>query len=253
MVFTCSALLLSAPAVAQDLYFRNKPFKGPSSGTWDTMMVGLKEIAEAFELPVREEGGAYLVGTSPAAGASAGQVVVEGEVVSSEPAESGPLVNLKEFAAAAGLTYKPNREMGGIDVTRAVSKGGVSSAVAGPTGSPVDINKEDPGALVDLDPLIGSGYVAMYLYKRPESDKAYKSSYTEVDGFASIPGVTLYKVNVGSKDTPLGLKYPGMLPRLLIFRGRTNISTYNGHSINSAAKDPAKLMAQLRKKFGDAR
>lgn len=243
------ALLCIGPATAQDLYFRNKPFKGPTSGSWDSMMVGLKEAAQVFELPLKEEGGVYLVGASQAAGATSGQVVVEGKVVGSQPGETGPLVNLKEFAAAAGLTYKPNREMGGIDVAKPVNRGGASGSMASSPGTSTDINKSDPGALVDLEPLIGSGYVILYMYKQPEPDKGYKASYNEVDGFASAAGVTVYKINVGNRDTPLGQKYPGMLPRMMVYRGRMNIQTYNGHSINTAAKDPEKTMTQLRKKW----
>jgi hypothetical protein len=237
---------------AQEVYFRNKPFSGPTSGSWDKLLVGLTETAKIFELVQRQEAGAYIVGTPPDSPASSGQVVVNGVVVTAEPGESGPLVNLREFAEAAGLTYKVNREFGGIDVTKPVAKAGASAATVNEGGGgAIELNKDTPGALLDLESLRTPGVVTLfYMYKANEKDKGYKASYDQVDVFANRKGVVLYKINVGSKDSPLGLKYPGMLPRLetQLLKNRRTVA-WNGHSISQATKSPDSFLNDIRTKY----
>lgn len=238
----CTTLFSSA----QELYFRNKPFKGPTSGSWDQMMVGLKETAQIFELSTTEENGVYLVGDSQSSGATAGQVVVNGKAVSAVAGESGPMVNLKEFAAAAELTYKPNRELGGIDVI----KPGVGSAKGGTyfsEGVSNYVSKENPGAEDNVDGLAVAGKVTLvYLYHNSYSDKGYRDIFSIVDNLAKLDGVAVFKVPRGGSDSAVSKKFPATVPLLFIYdRSRRYRSKASGHGITAAGV--TQIVDQLKK------
>ena len=227
--------LMCASAQAQELYFRNKPFKGPRVGSWEQVMVGLKEAAEAFELPISEENGAYLVGEVSETAATPGQVVVNGKLVSSQPGETGPLVNLKELAAAAELSYKPNKDLGGIDVTKPVAKGGKSSTgVFYTEGEPNYISRDNPGADPEVDKKAVRGKITlMYLYAASYKDAAYQSTIKSVDQLAQIEGVVLFKFPKGPSTTPLHSKYRSTSPTLYVFDKRAHLrAQFSGHSIS---------------------
>ena len=227
--------LMCASAQAQELYFRNKPFKGPRVGSWEQVMVGLKEAAEAFELPISEENGAYLVGEVSETAATPGQVVVNGKLVSSQPGETGPLVNLKELAAAAELSYKPNKDLGGIDVTKPVAKGGKSSTgVFYTEGEPNYISRDNPGADSDVDGKAIRGKVTIvFLYASSYEDAYYQKTIKDVDQLAKIDGVVLFKFPKGPKSSPLYKKYPNTSPFIYLFDKRGRFRTRaGGHGIN---------------------
>jgi hypothetical protein len=244
------SLIVLGSVSAQELYIRNDPFEGPVAGSGADLLVGLTELAEALEFEFREADGVYFLDDTQAAGAVAGDVVIEGQALKSSPGESGPMVNLKSFAELAGLRYVLNRELGTIDITMtdAAMKGGRTELAS--QGHPIIINKDTPGELVeDLNSLIVPGKLNFFLWYVPgQSDSGYRAAFREVDRLVDIEGVVLYKINVGHKNSPLAKAYPGMLPRLIVVKGRRAVAAYNGHSINSALKNPEGLVESMRRK-----
>ena len=239
--------LLTSTLSAQELYLRNRPFKGAVSGQGEALLVDLQELTSALELAVKESEGITLVGDSTTEGAQSGDVVVEGQILKTTAAESGPMVNLKEFSQAAGLNYRFSREMNTVDVSLPVAKGKVGAgAYAATGGAPVVINGSTPGELVDTEALIQRGKLTMFLwYKNGETDPGYKKCFTAVDVFAESPDVVLYKVNIGHPNTPLSKKFPGMVPRLVIVGKNGRLAgQYNGHSILQAVAAPESTIKQ---------
>ncbi|MCA9791551.1 MAG: hypothetical protein KC910_07135, partial [Candidatus Eremiobacteraeota bacterium] len=110
------------PAQADDLFIRNRPFKGAVSGSGAQMMVELAPLAEALGVQARAVGSGWLVtrDANDQTGqelASQGQVVVEGTSVTSNPGADGAvMVNLAEVARVLGAKVTPNKELGTVDV-----------------------------------------------------------------------------------------------------------------------------------------
>lgn len=235
LTLVTAVALFTASTQAQEVYFRNKPYKGPRTGSWEQLMVGLKETAKIFEIPLVEQNGAFVLGDAGESGTSPGRVVVNGIVVPSEPGESGPLVNLKKLSEAAGLTYKSNKELGGIDITKPASKGGKDNGnVFYSEGVPNYISKDNPGADPEVDKKAVRGKVTLaFVYAPTYEDKAYREAATKVDQLAQVEGVILFKFPKGSKDSPLYKKYPQPSPALYFFDRRARYrASLNGHSFS---------------------
>lgn len=234
------AAILCTGLLAEPIYVRNKPFKGPASGSGAAMMVGLKEIAEALELPLLEKNGGFLVNSEDGE-PKEGEVLVGGKAVASVPGDSGPTVNLKEFVEAAGLVYRPNKAMGTIDISKAAASGNKAVVTAAP-GAPgvATVIKQPPGSMVDVRSLLVRGSITVVLlYQDGYKDDGYKQIFTHVDGFLKRPDVAVYKVHKGSPGSPMWESLPTMSrtgsPQLLVFdKGGALKNIYNGHSILSA-------------------
>ena len=108
-------LLFCQPCFAQDVYISNHLFKGPVSESGAQMKVGLRELATALDLSFEEKDGLWVFeGSEIPQGADKG-IVIEGKVLEYSEGDGGPMVNLKEFAEAAGLTYRTNSDLATID------------------------------------------------------------------------------------------------------------------------------------------
>lgn len=233
-------LALAASLAAEPIYVRNRPFKGPASGSGANIVVGLKEMAAALELKLVEKNGGYLIETEEGE-PKEGEVLVNGKSLTSTAGETGPTVNLKEFAEAAGLVYRPNKSMGTIDISKGAASGSKSSAPGLATGTPGTATVFSQGTYVDLKSLVTRGsYTVILLYKDGYSDAGYRSIFKEVDQYLKNPEVVLYKVNIGAPGSPM---YESVLnknsPVLLIFDKSGGMKRiYNGHSIlNSFARE----------------
>lgn len=247
------ASLFALPAAAQDVFVRNRPYEGPRQGQGAGLMVGLKEIAALFDLEVEEVEGRFCVGEGPAEGAQPGEVWVAGTKVGSTPGADGPLVNLKEFAEAAELSYNYNKGLNTIDVTAARKK--VPAAAGAPADQTVDkngailVNQKTPGASFDLNTLIQPGKITvLLLYTLQVKDEGYRKTFTAVDAFTQFPDVTVVKVNMGDRErSPLAKRYPGMVPRVIVLnRARVAVETWNGHSILDKSRNPESTIAAVR-------
>lgn len=213
------------------------------------MTVGLKEVAEVFELPISEVNGGYSVGSPSEPGP--GEVWVNGTQVTAVEDASGIQVNLKEFAEAAGLLYKPNREVGSIDVSLGPARrsGGQLPAASGGTVS--HYNQTTPGQPVDLRSLIPSGVTTFLLvYRDGYSDTRYRQYAHLVDQAAKTSDIAVIKVNAGPPSSPLSLQLRmGNSPRLYLFApNRACWSIYNGHSMDPILMNPSTGVEEVRGK-----
>lgn len=245
------ALWAAAPLAAESIFFRNRAYKGPCAGRGPSLTVGLKEIVQAFELPLSEVNGGYSVGT--ASEPTAGQVLVNGIAVTATAEADGIQVNLKEFCEAAGLLYKPNRDLGSIDVALAPQgkPGQVAVPVAGVGGTVTVYNQKTPGQMLDAASLIPTGVTTFLLaYRDGYSDAAYRSYFTKVDRAARLPEVAVVKLNVGPSTSELARKLNmSNSPRLYLFSSNRRLwLVYNGHSMEAIVNNPELGVQQLQER-----
>lgn len=230
---------LCLPLAAEPIFVRNKPFKGPASGSGAALRVGLKEIAEALELSVVEKNGGFLVNSEDGE-PKEGEVLLGGKAVTSAPGEAGVTVNLKEFVEAAGMVYRPNKAMGTIDVSKGSANGSKGGAVAA-QGAPgvATVIKQPPGSYVNVRSLILRGSITVVLlYQDGYKDAGYKGMFTQVDGFLKRPDVAVYKINKGFAGSAMFDSLPtvsqGSSPQVLIFdKSGALKELYNGHGISA--------------------
>lgn len=167
--------LLMMPVWAEQIYVRNKPYKGPSSGRGVQTYVGLPQLAQLLGARVVAEKGGFVVTRSqdqlPGQDKSApGVVVVEGKVVSSRTEGNQVMVSLKEAAEALGARVTVNAQLGTIDVSMPVAK--IEAAPPSPSGgsasaspeapsplAPIYLNKKNPGSKVNIEANLVSGRV----------------------------------------------------------------------------------------------
>ncbi len=243
-------LFLAQLAAAQELYVGNRPFEGPTSDRGSELKVGVRELAEALKLDLQEQEGLLVVGGSEVPDGASTGVVVQGVVLELAPGADGPLVNLKQFAEAAGLTYRSNPDLGTIDVLAGQDKGsgGGGAVVAAPEGEPTILNASTPGEMLNAESYIQPGKLNFFLwYKKGQSDAGYRSAFSAVDVLAKYPKVNLVKINVGEDSTPLAQKYPGMVPRLIVVKNGRMVKQYNGHSLLRPLNNPEFFLEQMWK------
>jgi hypothetical protein len=237
-------LALTAGLAAEPIYVRNRPFKGPASGSGAAMVVGLKEMAAALELKLVEKNGGYLIDTEEGE-PKEGEVLVNGKSLSSTPGETGPTVNLKEFAEAAGLVYRPNKAMGTIDIAKGAATGSKAAGSSLATGTPGTATVLNSGNYIDLKSLVTRGsYTFILLYKDGYKDAGYRRIFNEVDVYLKNPEVVLYKVNIGAPGSAMSESVGNRnSPQLLLFDKSGGLKCfYNGHSILGAE---ASITSQL--------
>jgi hypothetical protein len=248
-------LICSTAASAQKINFSHKPYMGPVSGQGDALLVDLHELAKAFGMEVRESEGGWVVGKPPdAAQPKPGEALLNGQSLATVAGEIGPLVNLKDFAEAAGLTYNYDKPLETIDVGMGSKASGKAKAPASPLefvpGKAIYINQKTPGVLVDLDSLVVRGkYTLLLWYKDDNKDPGYRSCQYKIDAFLKYDDVAVVKVNTGDHTTPLSQEYPGMVPRLEVYvpNGK-KISIYNGHSMLPLCADPVGSLQEWKKR-----
>jgi len=160
-------LLFATVAAADQVYIRNKPFKGEVAAVSGQVFVDLKSLAEALEVTLSpSEAGGFVVGREPAtpeqlAQAGAGQVIVAGTPVETQAGASGNvLVPLKTAAELLGARVTPNKQLGTIDVVMAAAKTKVGAGAGVRT-----INT--PGAAVDVTAHLSPGIVNVVEFTAP--------------------------------------------------------------------------------------
>lgn len=160
-------LLFATVAGADQVFVRNKPFKGEVTSVSGQVFVDLKSLAEALEVKYTpSEAGGFVVGREPAtpeqlAQAGSGQVLVAGQVVETQAGASGNLlVPLKAAAELLGARVTPNKQLGSIDVTMAPSKAKVGLGAGVRT-----INT--PGAAVDVTAHLSPGIMNVVEFTAP--------------------------------------------------------------------------------------
>lgn len=94
--------LMALPALAEELWVRNQPFKGQVQGTGPAMLVELDPLVKALDLQVKVEGDSVVFGDFSVP-------------IQRQPDGTG-MVNLTELAGPAGLKIKRNPTLGTVDV-----------------------------------------------------------------------------------------------------------------------------------------
>ncbi len=98
-------LIFCLPAAAQELYVRNRPFKGDVRGSGTSALVHLNELAKALEVKVEEQDGSYLL---------------DGHPVTVEMVEGQPYLTLSTLSKS-GFRVVENSDLGTIDVYKPVA------------------------------------------------------------------------------------------------------------------------------------
>lgn len=114
LVFLLAALCF-APLAAEELWVRNRPFKGEVQGAGAAMTADLKELAKALELTLSEAGEGWVAGEAQGQPES-GYVLVKATSIPVSQGAKGPMVQVKAFVEAAGGTLKRNADLGTVDV-----------------------------------------------------------------------------------------------------------------------------------------
>lgn len=136
--------LLWGSCWGEQLFVRNRPFKGAVAGKGASLQVDLKALAEAMQFQLHEVNGGYVLDhslTEPeGAPVAAGQVWVEGKTLTCEVGPNAIMVNLRELVAATGGKVVDNKSMGTIDVYLAAGSsnnpgGGATPEVSASTHS----------------------------------------------------------------------------------------------------------------------
>ncbi|MBI3925109.1 MAG: hypothetical protein HY319_06180, partial [Armatimonadetes bacterium] len=153
--------LIAVSAAAEDLYVRNRPFKGAVSGTGAQMVVDVEALARALDARVHTNagGGLYISFDSKKppqlSEVPAGMVWIEGQEVQVAAGPGGEkMVSLKAASELLGARVTPNKELGTVDVNKAVEKTGGSGS-AGPVEAVQSINS--PGQSVDYNAYLVAG------------------------------------------------------------------------------------------------
>ncbi|MEW6284257.1 MAG: hypothetical protein AB1758_36925, partial [Candidatus Eremiobacterota bacterium] len=110
-------LAVGAEAAADQLFVRNKPFKGVVVGNGDQMYVELEALTRAVDMQIVVFNGASVIGTPPDQ-VEPGTVVVNKEVVPSRPGpQAGQvLVSLKDFARVTRCKLNVNPALKTVDL-----------------------------------------------------------------------------------------------------------------------------------------
>lgn len=119
------ATLLTSAAWAEQIYIRNKPFKGEVRGAGAATTVELKALVAALGLTLTELQGNYVVtaagntATLPESSSGTGNLYYDGQAIGTVDAGMVPLI---PTAQALGAVARINKEMGSIDVNLPVKQ-----------------------------------------------------------------------------------------------------------------------------------
>lgn len=130
-------LLVLQPCLGDELYIKNREFKGPASGSGASLQVGLEALIQALGLQSRKDSGGWLVSRQSIGSELStvpGLVTVEGVTVPLLDNPEGPMVNLADFLKPLSMEVVSNPALGVLDVrevrdsakTAALSSGGIS-------------------------------------------------------------------------------------------------------------------------------
>jgi len=117
------AALLGAQAWSDQLYIRNRPFKGYVSGVSqrvDRIQIDLKQLCQALEMDLTEVAGSWYItpkgeAPTPVEGATAGAVYFGEKTLTVVPEGDYRMVNLKEFGDLAGARLSHNKALATVD------------------------------------------------------------------------------------------------------------------------------------------
>ncbi|MCE7871222.1 hypothetical protein DYH09_12695 [bacterium CPR1] len=133
-------VLVAGPAWGEQVYIRNKPFKGAVSGKGPATAVELQALVAALGFQLTEVQGNWVVTAEgetaalPTDASGTGQVYYQGKPIATADQAGATLVPLIPTAQALGAVARHNKDMGSIDVNlpvKSVSSTGSSPASSG--------------------------------------------------------------------------------------------------------------------------
>lgn len=128
--------MLYTQAAADQLYIRNRPYKGTVKRADGRLWVDLKTFAAALGATVEQnsEGGTLVKmpdGPAPESPVAAGKLVVANQEVESQQENGAVLVPLEATAKLLGARVISNKQMGTIDVSLVPAASAPTAATAG--------------------------------------------------------------------------------------------------------------------------
>lgn len=154
------AVLLTSAAWAEQVYIRNKPFKGTVAGTGQQTTVDLQSLVTALGYQLNEVEG-NLVVTSPDETAAlpegatgTGQIYFQGKALGAADQGGDTMVPLIPTAQALGAIARINKDMGSIDVNLPVGQ-----RTASPPSTPSTASTSSPTSFTG-----GGGFKVIHYY-----------------------------------------------------------------------------------------
>lgn len=145
-----AVLCLLLPVGADQMYIRNRPFKGSVKSSEGKLWVELKPLSEAFQVSLIDNGaGGYAIAAQPLtpeelAALPANKLLLQGESLDIQEVDGAPHIPLDHFAKLMNAKVIVNKQMKTIDVSVASApqvvastptRAGGSSAAPPPAGT----------------------------------------------------------------------------------------------------------------------
>ena len=220
-------LLGSFTAVSADqLYVRNRPFKGPVKRSDGRIWVDLKTFAAAIGANLVEtpEGGTVVtLGDAPAEQtAAAGKVFIGGEETETQASSDGVMVPLDVASKLLGARVTPNKAMGIIDVNlvaaKPASKGQTADSGASATG-PIHKNINRAGSAVDVEDHLVPGRINIVDFYADWCPPC-RALAPKLDAMSKDTKYAILKVDIANWKSPVAQKYHlNSIPHLKVYDG----------------------------------
>lgn len=129
-----TAIFCWLPVQADQVYIRNRPFKGSVKTSEGKLWVELKPLSEAFQVALVENGsGGYAIAPQPLsaeelAALPANKLQVEGQLLDIQEVDGAPHIPLENFAKLMNAKVIINKQMKTIDVSLATNPQAVAAA-----------------------------------------------------------------------------------------------------------------------------
>ena len=138
---TALSISLGTAVFAQDIYIKNKLYKGPSSGSGSSMMVGVESFLKALKVSDFE--------------IKDGKLMISGETADVQAGDTESMIALDKLSDLLGLKVIANKDLGTIDVYKGKGKmansAGRGSKANKSLPTVVKASQTFPGAAVTLE------------------------------------------------------------------------------------------------------
>lgn len=216
---------------AEELYVRNRPFKGTVKKSDGRIWVDLKSFSQSLGATLVEtpEGGVVVTlggaATEPVAGA--GKVVIGNEECESQPSPEGPLVPLDTAAKLLGARVSSNKGLGTIDVNIASAKSTKVSASTGttakapdsPATGPIHKNINKGGSAVEVTDFLIPGRINIVDFYADWCGPC-KALAPKLEAQSKNTKYAVLKVDIADWNSPVARKYQlQSIPHLKVYDG----------------------------------
>lgn len=221
-------LLGSITTVSADqLYVRNRPFKGPVKKSDGRIWVDLKSFAAAIGANLVEtpEGGTLVtLGDAPGEQtAGAGKVFIGGEEAETQASPDGVMVPLDTASKLLGARVTPNKAMGIIDVNLVAAKPAKSqtseSSGSAATTGPIHKSINRAGSAVDVEDHLVPGRINIVDFYADWCPPC-RALAPKLDAMSKDTKYAILKVDIANWKSPVAQKYNlHSIPHLKVYDG----------------------------------